>query len=404
MGYSGGCDSHVLLHALAAIQSNLSISVRAVYVNHGISPNASAWAYHCQCVCDALSVPLTIAEVDASPRAGKSREETARHARYSAVAQLLGQNDFFCTAHHQDDQAETLLLQLLRGAGAKGLSAMPVSSVLGAGRQLRPLLDFSRDQLRQYAEHNNLHWIEDESNQDTSLDRNFLRHELMPVLTKRWPSAAKTLSRSARHNAAATQLLEEMADDDLQLCAGDNQDSLCVPRLLELGEARLKNLLRYWILINKLPLPSDKKIEHVATDVLLAAQDKTPCVKWPGAEVRRFKDHCYVMPPVYQYVEGFSIVWQDLEQALVLPDTRRLQMTISQQARAQFAGKNIEVKFRQGGESFYSKKHKCHKTLKQYFQENNIPSWQRALVPLLYVDGVLVEVVGIAEEGMVTIT
>lgn len=396
VGYSGGCDSHVLLHALASLRKTLSIKLQAVYVNHGLSQNARAWGMHCQNICDALDVPLTVLEVDAKPKSGQSPEESARFARYHAIAELLGPDDYLCTAHHQDDQAETLLLQLLRGAGPKGLAAMPFRSSLGDAKQIRPLLDFSREQLEAYGKQHGLHWINDESNQDTGFDRNFLRHELMPVLKSRWPSAARTISRSASHNAEAAELLEELAQQDFEIAKGDSEDKLVINRLNTLNTTRLKNLLRYWVVNNGLPLPSDIKLQHVMTDVIPAAQDKMPCVKWKGAEVRRFDGCLYVMSTLMEIDSGTVIPWDDLEAELELPDGRKLKL--AGDVASIPTNSNVSVRYRQGGEKITPKGSKHRKTLKQVFQEKRIPPWRRERISLVYLGEDLVSVVGVCDE------
>ncbi|MFC1748601.1 tRNA lysidine(34) synthetase TilS [Pseudomonadota bacterium] len=393
VGYSGGCDSHVLLHALASLRQALSIQLQAVYVNHGLSINAHAWGEHCQNVCDELNVPLRILQVDAKPKSGQSPEESARFARYHAIAELLGHGEYLCTAHHQDDQAETLILQLLRGAGPKGLASMPLQSALGDAWQIRPLLNFSRQQLENYGEQHSLQWINDESNQDTGFDRNFLRHELMPILKKRWPSAARTLSRSASHSAEAAELLDELAKRDYEQAKGESEDRLKIGCLTELSVSRLKNLLRYWIALNGLPLPSDIKLQHVMGDVIPAAQDKMPCVKWRGAEVRRFDGCLYAMPPMPSIDPCTVIPWNDLDSVLELPDGRKLRL-VGQKAEVLIQG-GVSVRFRQGGEQIIPAGNKHHKNLKQLFQEHRVPSWERERVPLLFVGEELVVVVGV---------
>lgn len=383
----------MLLYALASLRKTLSIKLQAVYVNHGLSQNARAWGMHCQNICDALDVPLTVLEVDAKPKSGQSPEESARFARYHAIAELMNPGDYLATAHHQDDQAETLLLQLLRGAGPKGLAAMPFQSGLGNAKQIRPLLDFSREQLEAYGKQKGLRWINDESNQDTGFDRNFLRHELMPILKSRWPSAARTISRSASHNAEAAELLDDLAKQDFEIAKGDSEDKLVINRLNTLNTTRLKNLLRYWVVINGLPLPSDIKLQHVMTDVIPAAQDKMPCVKWKGAEVRRFDGCLYVMSTLVEIDSGTVIPWGDLEAELELPGGRKLKC-IGNVAFLQNSS-NVSVRYRRGGERIVPAGRRHHKSLKQIFQERHVPPWMRERIPLVYQDEELVSVVGV---------
>ncbi len=221
VAYSGGRDSHVLLSLLAAIRARLEpVELHIVHVNHDLSPNAAKWAQHCAMVCQALKLPYQALNVDATPMVGESQEAAARNARYQALEQLLVAGDALCTAHHQEDQAETLLLQLMRGAGPKGLAAMPESAPLGEALLLRPLLGVSRDTLCSYAQTQGLEWIDDESNFDTRFDRNYLRREVMPRLKKRWPAAAQTVSRSAAHCAKASHTLQSVAKVDFDRVQG----------------------------------------------------------------------------------------------------------------------------------------------------------------------------------------
>jgi len=414
VAYSGGCDSHVLLHLLAELRQRHTFELKAVYVNHGLSPNAVAWGEHCQIVCANLNVELVSLQVDATPKNGASPEAAARNARYQAITDLLQTNEYLCTAHHQDDQAETLLLQLLRGAGPKGLAGMPQASVLGKATQLRPLLGFSQAQLKAYAEQHGLHWIEDESNSDTGFNRNYLRHEIMPLLRQRWPSADATITRSANNCAEAAALIDVLAEQDYQQVKAEDSTELLISRLLELDKARLKNVLRYWIRRADLPLPSDKKLQHIISDVLQAAEDKTPLVHWPGAEVRRYNNRLYVMSPLPEFDASQVIPWHDLTQPLALPDGRWLSCEETEQKPALdpevLESGQVTIRFRQGGEVCQPAGCEHHKSLKQIFQEYHVPTWQRPRAPLLHVDNTLVAVIGVcvsdevaAKSGVVVI-
>ena len=399
VAYSGGCDSHVLLHLLTRLRQTQTFELKAVYVNHGLSPNALEWAGHCRGVCAELDVEFVALDVDAAAQNGESPEAAARNARYQAITDLLQTEEYLCTAHHQDDQAETLLLQLLRGAGPKGLAGMPQASALGKATQLRPLLGFSQAQLQAYAEQHGLHWIEDESNSDTGFNRNYLRHAVMPVLRQRWPSVDAILARSASNCAEAAALIEVLAEQDYQRTKAADSKELCISNLLELDKARLKNVLRYWIRLSGLPLPSEKKLQHVISDVLQAAEDKMPLVHWPGAEVRRFNGRLYVMSPLPEFDSSQVIPWHTLEQPLQLPDGSRLCCERTNQPPAigleRLRQGRVSVRFRQGGEIFQLAGSQHHKTLKQIFQEYRVPPWQRSRKPLLYVDNTLVAVIGI---------
>jgi tRNA(Ile)-lysidine synthase len=399
VAYSGGCDSHVLLHLLSQLRKSVPFELKAVYVDHGLSPNAAQWGEHCRVVCAELAVEILTLNVDATPQDGASPEAAARQARYAAIKTLLKSGDTLCTAHHQEDQAETLLLQLLRGAGPKGLAGMPPSSPLGLATQVRPLLGFSQTQLRDYAEQYGLQWIEDESNSDTGFNRNYLRHEILPRLRERWPASDATIARSAAHCAEAARLMEVLAEQDFQSVKSVSSTELEIEALLRLENARQKNLLRYWIHQAGLPLPSEIKLQHILSDVLTAAEDKMPLVAWPGAEVRRYDGRLYVMAPLPEFDTTQVIEWADLSRPLELPDGSRLCCESSDQRPAldlkRLRQGRVTVQFRQGGERCRLVGSQYHKSLKQVFQERAVPPWRRSRIPLLYVDDMLVAVVGV---------
>lgn len=400
VAYSGGCDSHVLLHLLSQLRKSAPFEFKAVYVDHGLSPNAAQWGEHCRVVCAELAVEIITLNVDATPQDGASPEAAARHARYTAITELLQPGDTLCTAHHQEDQAETLLLQLLRGAGPKGLSGMPLSSVLGQATQLRPLLGISQPQILAYAEQHGLQWIEDESNADTGFNRNYLRHQIMPRLRQRWPAADATIARSAAHCAEAAQLMETLAQLDFQAVKSESSTELEIEALLRLENARQKNLLRYWVHQAGLPLPSEVKLQHIFSDVLTAAEDRAPLLQWPGAEVRRYDGRLYAMAPLPEFDTTRLIPWADLDRPLDLPDGTTLvcQKTWMLPALSWTklkAAKKVEVRFRRGGESIRPAGTAHHIELKKLLQQHRMPPWLRHRTPLVFADDRLVQVGGL---------
>ena len=213
LAYSGGVDSQVLLHLLSALNKTHGLNIRAVYIDHGLQQASKQWQQHCAKSCESLSIPFQSIYVNAHAK-GESPEAAARHARYGALAELISDDSCLLTAQHQDDQAETFLLQLFRGAGAAGLSAMPVYTKFSKGFHLRPLLGISQKQILDYAEHHQLSWVEDPSNQDHQYDRNYLRHSLMPLLKQRWPAIDKTLSVAAQQQAENASLINQLAQHD----------------------------------------------------------------------------------------------------------------------------------------------------------------------------------------------
>ncbi len=275
-----------------------SLPLAAIHVDHGLHPDSAAWAEHCRQVCAALGVPLIVRRLALHRRSGESLEAVARDGRYALLRELAGPGDLVLTAQHQDDQAETLLLALLRGSGVKGLAAMPMAAPLGEARLLRPLLGYSRAQLLAWAQARNLRWLEDPSNADPAFDRNFLRARVLPVLTERWPACATSLARTAAHCAAAQGLIEGLAAAELAHLGGSRPGTLSLRRLAALGPDLLAAVLRHWIAGLGLPPPDSRHLGRIRDELLTARPDRQPLVAWPGAEARRYRDDLYVMAPL----------------------------------------------------------------------------------------------------------
>ncbi|MDG4553291.1 MAG: tRNA lysidine(34) synthetase TilS [Candidatus Competibacter sp.] len=392
VGYSGGMDSHALLHLLATHRHCWpERTLAAVYVDHGLQTVSARWGEHCARTCGELGVPFRVLRIDARSAPGESPEAAARRARYAALAAELGPDAALLTAHHRDDQAETLLLQLLRGAGPHGLAAMPTASRLGSGWLLRPLLDVDRADLRVHAFEHGLHWIEDGSNADTDFDRNYLRHRILPLLRERWPAVGRNLARSARWCAETADWLDADADADLARVAAQRPDTLRIPALRELGEPRQRNALRRWLRRLGLPVPDARQLRHILHDVLTAARDRQPCIRWPGGEVRRYRNTLYAMPPLPPHDTRQTLVWRTTTAAdwppLDLPGlgTLRLRATRGEGLRAEtLAGAALTIRFRQGGERFRPVGRRHGQELKKLLQEAGIPPWERDRLPLLY--------------------
>ncbi len=395
VAYSGGRDSHVLLHRLA---SDPRIGQRyplyAVHVHHGLQAQASAWAEHCAQVCHTLGVKFGCLAVDARPRAGESVEAVARTRRYQALAGLLDTHSAVLTAHHQGDQAETVLLALLRGSGPRGLAAMPMRRALGRGWLLRPLLYCHSSELSQYAEQQGLVWIDDPSNTAMRHSRNVVRHQIMPQLHTHWPSVENTLSRVAAHAAEASGLLDELAAAD---GAGlEHPDhSLALLPLQQLSPARQRNVLRHWLQSRGLPTPSSQQLQQVMTALVTAAADRQPCVRWSGVILRRYQQRLYALSPASPLPRE-PIPWPDPYQPLELPngDCMQLIAQLGQGLHPQ-ALQNIQIRQRQGGERFHPQGRPHSQSLKKLLQEAHIPPWERQCLPLLYCGSHLAAVPGI---------
>lgn len=395
IAFSGGCDSHVLLHAMAALRSQLpQATIHAVHVNHGLQVHADSWQQHCQSVCDALAIPLHIARVNAAAQPGESPEEIARLARYAVFRELLAPEDGLLLAHHQDDQAETLMLQLLRGAGVKGLASMPMQTGFAAGWLGRPLLDVNREALRTYASQESLQWIEDPSNEDQRFDRNYLRHEIMPRLQARWPATPATLSRVAGHLAESRELLQYLAAQDWQQTK-DEFNRLRLSELASLEAGRLRNLLRYWLVDQcRVTCPDTRHLNRILHEVLPAAEDANPMVSWQGGEVRRYRGLLYALQPQGLTDLHGEIDW-DVQQTLTLNGYQLVSRT--EQGKGldpEICQQPITVRYRQGGEVCKPVGRGHHHRLKKLFQEWGVPPWQRQQVPLIYAGDDIAQVVG----------
>ena len=386
VAYSGGVDSHVLLHWLAGQRGEWGgRTLAAVHVNHGLQAAAGEWERHCRRVCHELGVAFHPLRVDARPAAGESPEAAARTARYGALQGLLTASDALLTAQHQDDQAETLLLQLLRGAGPPGLAAMPPAAPFGAGWLWRPLLAHSRTEILAYAATHRLVWVEDASNADQRLDRNYLRQQIMPALRARWPAASRTCSRSARWCAEAAALAGEVADADLARLAGPSPDRLSLSGLQELTEARQRNALRRWFRRLALPAPTAAQLARLCGDVMAAPRDRMPLVRWPGGEVRRHRDLLFAMAPLPAHDPAQVLAFTGT--VLDIPAVGRLQrQPVSGQGlrAAALAGAPLTVRFRRGGERSRPAGRHHRQALKKLLQEAGVPPWERERLPLLY--------------------
>ncbi len=394
VAYSGGLDSHVLLHAMAALREHLQpVGLGVVHVNHGLHGDALAWAGHCARICGDLDVPLTQLEVDARPVRGESPEAAARRARYEAVGAVMGAGDVVLTAHHRDDQAETLVLHLLRGSGPHGLAAMPPCRSFQQGWLARPLLDLSRQALREYAEARSLSWVDDPSNHEDRFERNFLRNEIMPALKIRWPALTDVLARAAAHQSEAARLVDTLADTDLDGVRGGIPGTLRLDLLLTLSPERQRNLLRRWFGRMGLPLPTTAHLDRVVQDVMGADVDRTPLVRWEGAEVRRYRDRLFAMPPLAPATPDATLCWP-LEETLLLPDGRLSAERVAGQGIKVPAGTPgvAEVRFRHGGERCRPAGRLHSHSLKKLLQERGVPPWVRQRLPLVYVAGELAAV------------
>jgi tRNA(Ile)-lysidine synthase len=394
---SGGADSVALLHALCQLREALApAQIRAIHVHHGLHPAADAWESGCRRLCADLGVALDVRRVDARAGPGESPEAAARRARYDALKSVVVVGEAVCTAHHQRDQAETLLLQLLRGAGPAGLAGMPALMRLGEGWLARPLLDADPAALRDYLLRHGVQWAEDPGNADPRFDRNYVRREILPRLENRWPGAQRTLARAALHQADSAAIAQALADVDLAAARGPLPGTLSAVALEALPAARARNLLRGWLSERALPMASAANLKAILDQLVAARADAMPLVSWPGAEVRRHRHVLYARAPMPAHDATRVIVW-NLDGVLELPHGV-LEVTTAEGrglSVERCAGARVEVRFRQGGERFQPAGRRHSTSLKKLLQASGVPPWLRDRIPLIYVDGELAAVAGL---------
>lgn len=381
VAYSGGMDSTVLLHlAQAARLPGLS----AIHIHHGLQDSADDWAAHCQARCAALGLPLRVVRVSVDAQHPQGPEAAAREARYAALQAELPPDAVLLTAHHAGDQAETILLRLLRGTGIEGLAAIPIHSARGQFQIWRPLLGVSRQQLLAHAQQQGLRWIEDPHNADRRYARSWLRSAVMPSLRQRWPDVDRQLARTADHAADASLLLNGLADALLAKLQGEG-GSLSVPGLLALKPAERRLALRHWLQQRDLPPPFAQTLRQLDTDVLQAAATATPLLRWPGAEFRRYRDALYAGPTL-QAVEGDPCIdWDGLEPLQLPAGLGELRTTGPQPMQVRFAVPGLRIRLAGQGHS---------RSLKQLSQEAGVPPWWRSRLPIIFVDRTVVSVAG----------
>lgn len=415
----------------------LHIPVRAIHVHHGLQSVADGWVVHCQQVCAALSIELDVLHVDATKKPRLSPEESAREARYGTLFQALQDGECLLTGQHLDDQAETLLLQLLRAAGSAGLAAMPARKKSGDFWQLRPLLAFSRSEILACASENELRWVEDPSNRDERYSRNFIRQRLLPLLQERMPDAPRQLAKAAALQAENLEVLQDMAATDLaQLMISPEQlveqiteqtswqgrspmqsnyrvlSVLSIDGLSQLSQARQFNVLRYWVktmmqallpeVTSSRTSPPRKLLHEIVTALLFAKNDAAPVICHAGFEFRRFQNGLYLLQPSLSPLQLAQLKELRLSlvpsQALELPLLKTRLQIIEVNGfglQKKLLSGNLTVCFRQGGESFQPLGRHHPQRLKKLLQEAAIPPWERDSIPLLYHNEELVAVIGL---------
>jgi len=400
LGFSGGLDSTVLLHGLLALQRAGELDeLGLLHVHHGLQPEADAWAERAQGLGLEFGLPVKVLRVTVDRQAGQGVEAAAREARYQAFASVMAAGDVLLTAHHLDDQAETFMLQLMRGAGVRGLSAMPrlqpfalsAGDAQSMGWHVRPLLHVTRQDLEHVAMQMNLTWVDDPSNADTRFARNLVRNEVLPRLQQHWPQATQTLARCAERMALSEGLLLDLARLDLEPLRGENVQRLCVHGLTRLSVARMENAVRAWLLELGMPAPPASRLQELQR-VLLARDDALPKLAWPGGVLRRWRGGLYALSETHeQRVDWPGCVW-DLQQPLAISALAlRLHATWERGSGLQSdrLKNGLHVCLRHAS-SLPSASSRA--TLSKRLQELGVPPWLRSSLPLFYVDATLVQI------------
>jgi len=390
---SGGVDSVVLLHLLHSLQKKYRFTLNATHVHHGLSKNADKWVKFCEKLCRDLSVPLDVHYVKLPQKKSLGIEGEARQLRYEKLHQ--SKSDLVVLAHHADDQAETFLLQLIRGAGVKGLSSM---AHFDDTRKLwRPLLNTSRIDIEKYAKQHKLKWIEDESNLNIDFDRNFIRSKVLPILKNRFNHIVKVISRSSAHLAEAQNLLDDLAKLDLKsyLKSDNYKHKLQVKSFNKLSLTRAKNVLRYWLEMNDQLMPSKDLLDELLRQVLTAKKDAALKIELSkDYEIRRYKDEIYLVHKNKQTHKNYEIVWNG-ESEILLPNGTKLKFKKVKGkgiSLEKMKNKKLIISNRKGGESFKPDEKRPTKKIKQMLQESDLPPWERESLPLIFVGDELASV------------
>lgn len=399
VGFSGGLDSMVLLHALAHIKKIERRRISALHVNHGLHERAGTWEQHCRDLCRALGIRYYSQQLDCTDPSGKNTEASARKARYHWFEKQMSDGAVLLTAHHSGDQTETILANLFRGAGAHGMAGIRKSRPFGPGMLWRPLLDVDRDSLEHYARSHELDWVEDPMNEDLSYTRNHLRHRVLPVVREKWPGAAKTITRAAINWRETVELLDEFARADLRIIPHRREapfDILSVPAMAGLSRQRKINILRNWFVQCGFQPPSRVHLLSVI-DGLVEIKPKTTSVQtWSSVEVRRYGDWLYLSAPLgRQAVPAMN--WDRDAAGDMLINGRKLVVRPAMGTginKTVYDCQTISVRPRRGGERCRLPGRANHQKLKKLFQQYGVPPWQRDQIPLLYVGDALAGVVG----------
>lgn len=388
VAFSGGPDSAALLHALAQLPDARARGLHAVHVDHGLHADSQSWSDHCRRFCAALDVPLRVARVRIDDTRGEGIEAAARRARRAVFADVLGDGEWMALGHHRDDQVETVLLKLLRGAGPEGLGGMHALRPFARGFLWRPLLDMPRKTLRDYIAAQALAVIDDPANDDPRFTRNVLRHDILPRITQHWPHADAAILHSAQLCRAAAGYLAREADAALGSIRRDNA-TLDVDAWLALPEALRAPVLHQWLRGRGLPVPNDAQCHELQQQAAHAVEDALPCVAWSGAQVRIWDGRLHATPPLAPPPAHWQATWDG--RALPLPADCGTLNVAPVDADAHF-NPPLDVRLRRGGERIKPAGDSHTRELRDLFQQARMPPWVRERCPLIYANDELIAV------------
>lgn len=395
VAFSGGLDSSSLAHGIIELRQRdkryANREILLLHVDHGLHDDSADWSERCAAFAQSYDAPYRGLAVTVDRNSGKGLEAAARDARYTAMLAELRAGDWLLSAHHADDQAETLLMNLLRGSGAAGFAGIAEARRFGPGWLVRPLLSLPQSAIRDYAQSASLIWIDDPTNDERRFDRNYLRHEVLPIIARRWPDVALRLQRSAEHAGEAFELMRDLAHEDLEMLGG-RAKKLPLDGLSRLSKVRQKNTIRFALRDLGLPAPPAASLERILAEVIDARIDAQPEVSWPGVVVRRYRNFLYLMPPMP--AEGIADAAMTDDELPLGAGLGRLKLSRDGESGLSEAvvDAGLMVRSRAGGEEIklYGQSHT--RKLKKLLQEEGVVPWMRDRLPLLYAGGRLVAV------------
>lgn len=421
VAYSGGLDSSVLLHACVQLLSSSKIStLNAIHVNHGLSDHADNWQNHCQQVCDLYNVPLLVETFELASQ-GKTSELDARKARYSCFESRIKNEQILLFAHHQDDQLETVLFRLFRGSGVHGMAGIPNSRPLSKGHLLRPFCNIPKSELQDYASRNQLSWVDDPSNQSSRYSRNFIRHEIVPLLQTKWPQVSNAVSQFSQIAKDQSSILDEVADADISAVALDDY-RLRLNKLCQLSTARQKNLLHFWIRRHAGQPPVNQDIDEILRQMARSTSsedrlgnksqdkiddkkcDKKMAIKLAGVWIRSFDGVLFLFKNDEPKVLEERVVWQDIGRNLrvnsdiVIVVEKEQHWLLSEndfRLRLPTVKEVVTVRARSGGEAAKPTYRNRSTSLKIIYQEAKVPPWRREWLPIIYYNDRIAAVPGV---------